>query len=197
MLEHLAGRAERNRLDEDHRVRLPPPPGRQRRRAVRPHGIPEVGMQARDVRDVGRTDPFTAGDDPAGWLHRLESGRARNENRSSVAGKHEGPLLEVPEQPDRAGSSKHQVENGCDARIQTDRDCRDHDFRHRVGTSHSQGLVRSLRSRAQGHRCAHHAMACRVSRQSGVPPAASGSRRSARAVGASGFFRSPPSGARR
>lgn len=51
---------------------------------------------------------------------------------------HEGPLLEVPEQSDRAGSSKHQVENDCDARIQTSQECREHEFRYRVGTSHSQ-----------------------------------------------------------
>jgi hypothetical protein len=126
------------------------------------HGTRDVGMQARDVLDVGRTDSLTAGDDPAGWVHRLESGRARNGTRFSAACKHEGPLLEVPEQSDRAGSSKHQGENERDALIQTAQECRDRDFRYRVGTSYSHGSVRSLRARGQGHRCAFNLKRCPV-----------------------------------
>ena len=36
------------------------------------------------------------------------------------------------------------VQNERDARIQTVQECRGHDFRHRVDTSHSQGSVRPL-----------------------------------------------------
>jgi transposase-like protein len=47
------------------------------------------------------------------------------------------------------GSSKHQVQDERDARLQTGQECRDHDFRHRVGTSHPQGSVRLLHARTQ------------------------------------------------
>jgi transposase-like protein len=57
-------------------------------------------------------------------------------------------LNNLIEQDHRTGPSKHQVQNKRDARIQTVQECRDHDFRHRVDASHSQGSVRSLRSRA-------------------------------------------------
>jgi hypothetical protein len=103
-----------------------------------------------------------AADDHAGWVQPLTPGGARNEDRWSAACKHKGLFLEVPEQSDREGSSKYQVGNECDARIQTSQECRDHGFRHRVDTSHSQGSVRSLRARGQGHRCARNLKHCPV-----------------------------------
>jgi transposase-like protein len=54
-----------------------------------------------------------------------------------------GPIVKISEQCDRAGPSLHQIQNERDARIQTVQECRDHDFRHRVDASHSQGPIRS------------------------------------------------------
>ncbi|PRX19688.1 DDE superfamily endonuclease [Paraburkholderia sp. BL18I3N2] len=48
---------------------------------------------------------------------------------------------------DRAGPSKYQVQNECDARLQTIQECHDHDFRHRIDASHSQGAVQLLHAR--------------------------------------------------
>ncbi|MBP0596134.1 DDE-type integrase/transposase/recombinase [Paraburkholderia sp. LEh10] len=60
----------------------------------------------------------------------------------------------------RTGPSPHQIQNERDAQLQTARERRDHDFRHRVGASHSQGSVRSLEAQPQGCRCARR-MGCR------------------------------------
>ena len=58
-------------------------------------------------------------DHHAGWLRGLAPRGARDEGRRSVARGYEASVLEILEQPDRAGSSKHQVEGARHARLQT------------------------------------------------------------------------------
>jgi len=77
----------------------------------------------------------------ARWLRSLTPRRARDEGRRLAARRYQGQILEVPEQPDRARPSQHQVPDERHARLQTFQDRFAHTRRYRVDASHSQGAV--------------------------------------------------------
>jgi len=58
----------------------------------------------------------------------------------------------TPGQENHPIPSPHQIQNECDARLQTVQERRDLDFRHQVDASHSQRQVRSRGARPQGCR---------------------------------------------
>jgi transposase-like protein len=65
---------------------------------------------------------------------------------------HEVAIVEVLEQFDRAGSSEHQVQGQCNARLQTLQECGHYDIGRRVDASHSQ---RSVQPRTVAHQRCH------------------------------------------
>src|SRR6266478_365023 len=67
--------------------------------------------------------------------------------------RHETALVEIPEQPDRAGPSGREAAHRCDARLQGIQKCGDHDRRHRAATPHPQGTVRTATSRRSRPSC--------------------------------------------
>src|ERR1700729_3869249 len=71
----------------------------------------------------------------------LISRGARAESRWPDTWRHESALIEISEQPDRAGSSWCETTTRSDARFQTVQDGGDHDFRHRTAAPDPQGPV--------------------------------------------------------
>jgi transposase-like protein len=59
-------------------------------------------------------------------------------------------LVEIPEQPDRAGPSGCEAEDCCDAQLQGIQECGDHDRRHRATAPHPQGTIRTGTSGRSG-----------------------------------------------
>src|SRR5438128_6709980 len=75
---------------------------------------------------------------------------------------HEAALVEIPQQPDRAGPSGREAAHRCDARLQGVQEGGDHDRRHRAAAPHPEGTVRtgtSGRSRPRGA-CSLERRAC-------------------------------------
>jgi transposase-like protein len=58
-------------------------------------------------------------------------------------------FIEVPEQPDRAGSPRRQAAHRSNARLQAVQDCGDHHCRHRIASPDSQGTVQPRQATPQ------------------------------------------------
>src|SRR5467141_2374203 len=82
-------------------------------------------------------------DNHAGRLRRIAPCGARAESRWLAARKHDAALVEIPEQPDRAGPSGREAAHCCNARLQGIQECGDHDRWHRATAAHPEGTVRT------------------------------------------------------
>ena len=95
-------------------------------------------------------------DHHAGRLCRIAPRRARDEGRRGTARRYQAAVIEISEQPDRAGPSGCETADRSDARVQAVQDRSDHHSGDRTAAADPQGAVQPQPAAPSGSTCACH-----------------------------------------